>query len=119
MKLKKLFALMLSILFVATLSAQTKKVATNKLIKTLEKNKKTGVTFVSDINLNGIEVLENQTLVIPSLKNETINFVTKIDTEFLIERIKYKKSQLFKVEFVLQNENTKLMKLQKYITLKL
>ena len=113
MNLKKLFALMLSILFVATLSAQTKKVSTNKLIKTLEKNKKTGVTFVSDINLNGIEVLENQTLVIPSLKNETINFVTKIDTEFLIERIKYKNSQLFKVEFVLQNENTKTYEITK------
>lgn len=113
MKLKKLFALMLSILFVATLSAQTKKVATNKLIKTLEKNKKTGVTFVSDINLNGIEVLENQTLVIPSLKNETINFVAKIETEFLIERIKYKNSQLFKVEFVLQNENTKTYEITK------
>ena len=42
MKLKKIFALMLSILFVAALSAQTKKVATNKLIKTLEKNTKTG-----------------------------------------------------------------------------
>ena len=113
MKLKKIFALMLSILFVAALSAQTKKVATNKLIKTLEKNTKTGVTFVSDINLNGIEVLENQTLVIPSLKNETINFVAKIDTEFLIERIKYKNSQLFKVEFVLQNENTKTYEITK------
>lgn len=113
MKIKKLFALMLSILFVATLSAQTKKVATNKLIKTLEKNKKTGVTFVSDINLDGIEVLENQTLVIPSLKNETINFVAKIETEFLIERIKYKNSQLFKVEFVLQNENTKTYEITK------
>ena len=42
MKLKKIFALMLSILFVAALSAQTKEVPTNKLIKTLEKNKKTG-----------------------------------------------------------------------------
>ncbi len=113
MKLKKIFALMFSILFVAALSAQTKKVATNKLIKTLEKNTKTGVTFVSDINLNGIEVLENQTLVIPSLKNETINFVAKIDTEFLIERIKYKNSQLFKVEFVLQNENTKTYEITK------
>lgn len=113
MKLKKLFTLTLSILFIATLSAQTKKVATNKLIKTLEKNKKTGVTFVSDINLNGIEVLENQTLVIPSLKNETINFVAKIETEFLIERIKYKNSQLFKVEFVLQNENTKTYEITK------
>lgn len=113
MKLKKLFTLTLSILFIATLSAQTKKVATNKLIKTLEKNKKTGVTFVSDINLNGIEVLENQILVIPSLKNETITFVAKIDTEFLIERIKYKKSQLFKVEFVLQNENTKTYEITK------
>ena len=113
MKLKKIFALMLSILFVAALSAQTKEVPTNKLIKTLEKNKKTGVTFVSDINLNGIEVLENQTLVIPSLKNETINFVAKIETEFLIERIKYKNSQLFKVEFVLQNENTKTYEITK------
>lgn len=113
MKLKKIFALMLSILFVAALSAQTKKVATNKLIQTLEKNTKTGVTFVSDINLNGIEVLENQTLVIPSLKNETINFVAKIDTEFLIERIKYNNSQFFKVEFVLQNENTKTYEITK------
>ena len=113
MKLKKIFALMLSILFVAALSAQTKKVATNKLIKTLEKNTKTGVTFVSDINLNGIEVLENQTLVIPSLKNETINFVAKIETEFLIERIKYNNSQFFKVEFVLQNENTKTYEITK------
>ena len=113
MKLKKLFTLTLSILFIATLSAQTKKVATNKLIKTLEKNKKTGVTFVSDINLNGIEVLENQILVIPSLKNETITFVAKIDTEFLIERIKYKNLQLFKVEFVLQNENSKTYEITK------
>lgn len=113
MKLKKIFALMLSILFVAALSAQTKEVPTNKLIKTLEKNKKTGVTFVSDINLNGIEVLENQTLVIPSLKNETINFVAKIETEFLIERIKYNNSQFFKVEFVLQNENTKTYEITK------
>lgn len=113
MKLKKIFLVMLSILFVAALSAQTKKVATNKLIQTLEKNTKTGVTFVSDINLNGIEVLENQTLVIPSLKNETINFVAKIDTEFLIERIKYKNSQLFKVEFVLQNENSKTYEITK------
>lgn len=113
MKLKKLFTLALSILFVAALFAQTKEVPTNKLIKTLEKNKKTGVTFVSDINLNGIEVLENQTLVIPSLKNETINFVAKIETEFLIERIKYKNSQLFKVEFVLQNENTKTYEITK------
>lgn len=113
MKLKKIFAFMLSILFVAALSAQTKKVATNKLIQTLEKNTKTGVTFVSDINLNGIEVLENQTLVIPSLKNETINFVAKIDTEFLIERIKYNNSQFFKVEFVLQNENTKTYEITK------
>ncbi|MDD7610649.1 MAG: SUMF1/EgtB/PvdO family nonheme iron enzyme [Spirochaetales bacterium] len=113
MKLKKIFLVMLSILFVAALSAQTKEVHTNKLIKTLEKNKKTGVTFVSDINLNGIEVLENQTLVIPSLKNETINFVAKIETEFLIERIKYKNSQLFKVEFVLQNENTKTYEITK------
>ena len=38
MKLKKIYALMLSILFVAALSAQTKEVPTNKLIKTLEKN---------------------------------------------------------------------------------
>lgn len=113
MKLKKIFLVMLSILFVAALFAQTKEVPTNKLIKTLEKNKKTGVTFVSDINLNGIEVLENQTLVIPSLKNETINFVAKIETEFLIERIKYKNSQLFKVEFVLQNENTKTYEITK------
>lgn len=113
MKLKKIFALMFSILFVAALSAQIKKVPTNKLIKTLEKNTKTGVTFVSDINLNGIEVLENQTLVIPSLKNETINFVAKIDTEFLIERIKYNNSQFFKVEFVLQNENTKTYEITK------
>ena len=113
MKLKKLFTLTLSILFIATLSAQTKKVATNKLIKTLEKNKKTGVTFVSNINLNGIEVLENQILVIPSLKNETINFVAKIDTKFLVERIKYKNFQLFKVEFVLQNENTKTYEITK------
>ncbi len=113
MKLKKIFAFMLSILFIAALSAQTKEVPTNKLIKTLEKNTKTGVTFVSDINLNGIEVLENQTLVIPSLKNETINFVAKIDTEFLIERIKYNNSQFFKVEFVLQNENTKTYEITK------
>ena len=107
MKLKKIFLVMLSILFVTTLSAQTKEVPTNKLIKTLEKNKKTGVTFVSDINLDGIEVLKNQTLIIPSLKNDTINFVAKIEIDFLIERVNFKKSHLFKVEFELQNVDTK------------
>ena len=42
MKLKKIFALMLSILFVAVLSAQTKKIATNKdKVEVKQKNQET------------------------------------------------------------------------------
>ena len=67
MKLKKLFTLALSILFVPALSAQTKEVPTNKLIKTLEKNKKTEIVFISDVDLSNIEILDNSIVVIPRI----------------------------------------------------
>lgn len=107
MKLKKIFALMLSILFVAALSAQTKEVPTNKLIKTLEKNKKTEIVFISDVDLSNIEILDNSIVVIPSLKSDKINFISEIENNYLTERLEYSNYPIFKVEFMLHNKELK------------
>ena len=107
MKLKKIFALMLSILFLAALSAQTKEVPTNKLIKTLEKNKKTEIVFISDVDLSNIEVLDNSIVVIPSLKSDKINFISEIEINYLTERLEYSNYSIFKVEFMLHNKELK------------
>lgn len=107
MKLKKLFTLALSILFVAALSAQTKKVATNKLIQTLEKNTKTEIVFISDVDLSNIEILDNSIVVIPSLKSDKINFISEIENNYLTERLEYSNYPIFKVEFMLHNKELK------------
>ena len=98
---------MLSILFVAALSAQTKEVPTNKLIKTLEKNKKTEIVFISDVDLSNIEILDNSIVVIPSLKSDKINFISEIENNYLTERLEYSNYPIFKVEFMLHNKELK------------
>ncbi len=107
MKIKKLFALMLSILFVATLSAQTKNIQKDKLLKTLEKNKKTEIVFISDVDLSNIEILDNSIVVIPSLKSDKINFISEIEINYLTERLEYSNYPIFKVEFMLHNKELK------------
>jgi len=87
--------------------SSNKKYSKNKLLKTLEKNKKTEIVFISDVDLSNIEILDNSIVVIPSLKSDIINFISEIEIDYLTERLEYRKFPTFKVEFVLNNKELK------------
>ena len=107
MKLKKSMIFIWTLFVITTLSAQTKNIQKNKLLKTLEKNKKTEIVFISDVDLSNIEILDNSIVVIPSLKSDIINFISEIEIDYLTERLEYRKFPTFKVEFVLNNKELK------------
>ena len=107
MKLKKSMIFIWTLFVITTLSAQTKNIQKDKLLKTLEKNKKTEIVFISDVDLSNIEILDNSIVVIPSLKSDIINFISEIEIDYLTERLEYKKFTTFKVEFVLNNKELK------------
>ena len=107
MKLKKLMIFIWTLFVITTLSAQTKNIQKDKLLKTLEKNKKTEIVFISDVDLSNIEILDNSIVVIPSLKSDIINFISEIEIDYLTERLEYRKFPTFKVEFVLNNKELK------------
>lgn len=107
MKLKKSMIFIWTLFVITTLSAQTKNIQKDKLLKTLEKNKKTEIVFISDVDLSNIEILDKSKVIIPSLKSDIINFISEIEIDYLTERLEYRKFPTFKVEFVLNNKELK------------
>ena len=107
MKLKNYLLIIIGFIFSTNLFAQTKIIEPSKLLKILEKNKKTDVVFVSKINLNGIRINSNNSIIIPSLQSEKINFVADLETDSLLERIKYLNKSTFEVEFILKDKETR------------
>ena len=90
MKGMKKILLGIVLLFCATVFfAQTKQIDASKLVKTLEKNKKTSIVFASSVNLKGLSIKSDGALTIPSLASEKIKFIAGIDTEALQERLAY------------------------------
>ena len=114
MKLKKLIVFFLNLYFIANMAAETKFIEKEKLIKTLEKNKKTDVVFVSNVDLKGITVFENSSqIIIPSLKSEKLIFISKIETDYLTERLKYINLPTYNIEFVLLDSDRKIYGIKK------
>lgn len=102
------------LLFCATVFfAQTKQIDASKLVKTLEKNKKTSIVFASSVSLKGLSIKSDGSLVVPALANERLKFVTGIDTEALQERLNYKNLSTYKIELVLKDVSTKTYEITK------
>ena len=102
------------LLFCATVFfAQTKQIDASKLVKTLEKNKKTSIVFGSSVNLKGLSIKSDGSLVVPALASERLKFVAGIDTEALQERLNYKNLSTYKIELVLKDVSTKTYEITK------
>ena len=102
------------LLFCATVFfAQTKQIDASKLVKTLEKNKKTSIVFASSVNLKGLSIKSDGSLVVPALASEQLKFVAGIDTEALQERLSYKNLSEYKIELVLKDVSTKTYEITK------
>ena len=102
------------LLFCATVFfAQTKQIDASKLVKTLEKNKKTSIVFASSVNLKGLSIKSDGSLVVPALASEQLKFVAGIDTEALQERLNYKNLSTYKIELVLKDVSTKTYEITK------
>ena len=102
------------LLFCATVFfAQTKQIDASKLVKTLEKNKKTSIVFGSSVNLKGLSIKSDGSLVVPALASERLKFVAGIDTEALQERLSYKNLSEYKIELVLKDVSTKTYEITK------
>ena len=102
------------LLFCATVFfAQTKQIDASKLVKTLEKNKKTSIVFASFVNLKGLSIKSDGSLVVPALASERLKFVAGIDTEALQERLSYKNLSEYKIELVLKDVSTKTYEITK------
>ncbi len=113
MKLKKYLFIFIGLFFSLSLFAEKKVIEPIKLIKTLEKNKKTDIVFVSEINLTGIKLNSDNSLTIPFLESEKFNLIADFETDFLLERIEYKKQNTHKVEFLLQDKETRTYSLKR------
>lgn len=114
MKGMKKILLGIVLLFCATVFfAQTKQIDASKLVKTLEKNKKTSIVFASSVNLKGLSIKSDGSLVVPALASERLKFVAGIDTEALQERLSYKNLSEYKIELVLKDVSTKTYEITK------
>ena len=111
--MKKHLLVILSLLFSTMLFAQTKQIDASKLVKTLEKNKKTSIVFASSVNLKGLSIKSDGSLVVPALASEQLKFVAGIDTEALQERLSYKNLSEYKIELVLKDVSTKTYEITK------
>ena len=106
--MKKIFCTILVLLISFSVFAQIQEVEPYELVKTLEKNKKTNVTFVSNISLNSFTLDEEGNIKeLLNVVSEKYNLVAKIETEFIKERLNYKNLLNYKVSFVLINSKPK------------
>ena len=110
---KKIIAGIILLFCTMCIFSQTKIIPIEKLIKTLEKNKKTEVVFESNVNLNGTYKNSDGYLYIPTLESSVVKFVSEVETEFLQERLEYKNLPTYKVEFKLKDVATKTYEITK------
>ena len=104
---KRIATLILMLVMGVSVFAQTKAVAEKKLVQTLEKNKKDGVAFTSEISLNGFKVASDGSVSLSLFSGSSIKLIAEIDTTELNERIAYKNQSKFKVTFTTKNANNK------------
>lgn len=97
------------VLFISfSVFAQIQEVESNELVKTLEKNRKTDVTFVSNISLNTLTLDKDGIIkIISGVDSEKYTLVAEVETELLKERLNYKNLLKYKVFFQLRTTKPK------------
>ena len=105
---KRIFAMIVLLLVSATIFAAPKSVAEKKLVQTLEKNKKDGAEFTSEISLDGFKVSANGEITLSIFSGSAVKLTAGVDTTGLTERIAYKKQKSYSVTFTAKDAKNKL-----------
>ena len=105
--MKKLLFILLTLLMCTSVFAQVQQVDPILLVKTLEKNRNTEITFVTELNLNNLVWDNEGNLKLTTVNSEKYSLIAKIETEFLRERLNYKNRSKYKVSFQLKSNKPK------------
>ena len=106
--MKKILLTVLVLFISFSVFAQIQEVESNELVKTLEKNRKTDVTFVSNISLNTLTLDKDGIIkTISGVDSEKYTLVAEVETELLKERLNYKNLLKYKVFFQLRTTKPK------------
>ncbi|MBQ3824920.1 MAG: hypothetical protein II811_02155, partial [Spirochaetaceae bacterium] len=106
--IKKLCIVFCALFVSAAVFAAPKSVAEKKLVQTLEKNKKDGAEFTSEISLNGLKVSANGEITLSIFSGSAVKLTAGVDTTGLTERIAYKKQNAYSVTFEAKDAKNKL-----------
>ena len=104
--MNKIIFILLTLLMCTSVFAQVQQVDPILLVKTLEKNRNTEITFVTELNLNNLGWDNEGYLKLTTVNSEKYSLIAEIETEFLRERINYK-NQKYKVSFQLKSSKPK------------
>jgi len=105
---KRIFAMIVLLLMCTAVFAAPKSVAEKKLVQTLEKNKKDGAEFTSEISLNGLKVSANGEITLSIFSGSAVKLTAGVDTTGLTERIAYKKQKTYSVTFTAKDAKNQL-----------
>lgn len=105
--MKKLLFILLTMLMCTSVFAQVQQVDPTLLVKILEKNRSTEITFVSELNLKNLVWDNEGNLKLTTVNSEKYSLIAKIETEFLRERLNYKNRSKYKVSFQLKSNKPK------------
>ena len=97
--MKKLLFILLTLLMCTSIFAQVQQVDLTLLVKTLEKNRNTEITFVTELNLNNLVWDNEGNLKLSTVNSEKYSLVAEIEMELLRERLNYKNLSKYKVSF--------------------
>ena len=104
--MKKIILSLFTCLICTSVFAQVQQVDPILLVKTLEKNRNTEITFVTELNLNNLGWDNEGNLKLTNANSEKYSLIAEIETEFLRERLNYK-YQKYKVSFQLKSSKPK------------
>ena len=105
---KKILALLTMLVMSSAVFAAGKAVAEKKLVQTLEKNKKDGTEFTSEISLDGLKVSANGEITLSLFAGSAVKLTAGVDTTGLTERVAYKKQNAYSVTFTAKDAKNKL-----------
>lgn len=105
---KRLLALTLMLVMGVSAFAQSKKVSEEKLVTTLEKNKKTGIEFVSDISLDGFRLGSDGSVFLSLFSGSNVKLIAEFDTTNIEERLASNKQEKNRVTFTAKDGKNKI-----------
>ena len=108
MRKRWILALLTMLVMSSAVFAAPKKVAEKKLVQTLEKNKKDGAEFTSEISLDGFKVSANGEITLSIFSGSAVKLTAGVDTTGLTERVAYKKQKTYSVTFTAKDAKNQL-----------